>query len=66
MKAAAVIPLPQTETTDDMEALLPIATQIDRFLSGQSDGRALFEALYGDLADEPVPQHLLDLVRKGC
>ncbi len=51
---------------DEIEAELPIATQIQRFLDGESDGRALFEMLYGEIGDEPVPEHLLALVREKC
>ena len=51
---------------DEIEAELPIAMQIRRFLDGESDGHALFEMLYGDITDEPVPEHLLALVREKC
>jgi hypothetical protein len=42
---------------------LTVAVEIERFLSGASDGSALFQALYGGVADEPVPQRLVALVR---
>jgi hypothetical protein len=45
---------------------LAVAVEIERFLNGESDGAPLFQALYGSTADEPVPQHLLDIVREGC
>jgi hypothetical protein len=45
---------------------LAVAVEIERFLNGESDGAPLFQALYGSIADEPVPQHLLDIVREGC
>lgn len=41
-----------------------IEQQIAVFLAGQDDGNALFSALYGTIAEEPVPQHLLALVRR--
>jgi hypothetical protein len=41
----------------------PRADEIERFLSGETDGRALLEALYGTLGDEPVPERFLALVR---
>ncbi|HEY0522774.1 MAG TPA: hypothetical protein VGD08_05240 [Stellaceae bacterium] len=39
--------------------------QIERFLDGESDGGPLFQALYGAVEDEPVPEHLLAIVRKN-
>jgi hypothetical protein len=39
--------------------------EIECFLSGVTDGSTLFEALYGAVVDEPIPQRLLDLVRKA-
>lgn len=47
-------------------ANLAVAVELERFLNGESDGTLLFQALYGDVGDEPVPQHLLDIVRDGC
>lgn len=49
--------------TFETEAELSIAAQIDEFLTGESDGGPLFELLYGKLDDEPVPEHLLAIVR---
>jgi len=50
---------------NDFEILLPVARQIERFLSGRSDGRVLLERLYGGVEDEPVPQRLLDIARRA-
>jgi len=41
-----------------------IEQQISVFLAGEDDGNALFSALYGTIVEEPVPQHLLELVRR--
>ena len=50
---------------DDLERVLPVQRQVERFLAGRTDGRVLFERLYGGL-DEPVPARLLDIVRGVC
>jgi len=42
---------------------LVIAVEIDNFLSGNSDGAALFQALYGAAAAEPIPERLLAVLR---
>ncbi|HZB93048.1 MAG TPA: hypothetical protein VE397_16495 [Stellaceae bacterium] len=47
-------------------ANLAVAVELERFLNGESDGALLFHVLYGGVGDEPVPQHLLDIVRDGC
>jgi hypothetical protein len=39
------------------------ATEIERFLDGDSDGSVLFHALYGSVADEPIPERLLAVLR---
>ncbi len=41
------------------------AQEIERFLDGESDGSILFHALYDAIADEPIPERLLAVVR-GC
>ena len=45
---------------------LMVAVEIERLLSGASDGAPLFQALYGAAADEPVPERLLQVVRERC
>jgi hypothetical protein len=45
-------------------AQLTVATEIESFLSGDSDGAALFQALYGAVAREPVPERLLAVLRR--
>jgi hypothetical protein len=53
---AAALPL-----DDEIDAV--VETAILSFLNGENDGKELFQALYGDTLDEPVPEHLLALVR---
>jgi hypothetical protein len=44
---------------------LPVRDEIERFLSGETDGGALFEALYGTIGDEPIPERFLGIVRSA-
>lgn len=44
---------------------LPVEDQIECFLHGETDGKALLEALYGAAVDEPVPERLTALVRNA-
>lgn len=39
------------------------ATEIERFLDGDSDGSVLLHALYGSVVDEPIPERLLAVLR---
>lgn len=39
------------------------ATEIERFLDGDSDGGVLLQALYGSVLDEPIPERLLAVLR---
>jgi hypothetical protein len=58
--------LDETATEMDLDlAEHPVvaSTLIDCFLAGITNGRAVLEALYGEVADEPVPSRLLALVR---
>ena len=45
---------------------LVVAVEIDDFLSGRSDGAVLLQALYGAVADEPIPERLLAVLRQHC
>jgi hypothetical protein len=45
---------------------LPIALEIERFLDGDTDGSLVLDALYGSVADEPIPQRLLRVVRDAA
>lgn len=50
----------------EVEAELSVGKEIERFLDGRSDGQVLFNALYGDVLDEPVPERLLATLRENC
>jgi hypothetical protein len=62
MYASVALAVPQ-DAVSELESELSVSRQIRRFLDGESDGGALFEALYGSIAEEPVPQRLLDVLR---
>jgi hypothetical protein len=49
---------PQDDETEEM-----VERSILEFLSGESDGAELFQALYGAALDEPIPPAMLALVR---
>jgi hypothetical protein len=50
--------------TDEIDDVVEDA--ILRFLSGETEGQELFQALYGDTVDEPIPERMLALVRSAC
>ena len=56
--AAALVELSEN---DEVDALIDAA--IRRFVAGETAGTELFQALYGEVLDEPVPAHLLAVVR---
>jgi hypothetical protein len=41
------------------------AVEIERFLNGETHGGVLLHALYGSVADEPIPERLLAVLRDG-
>ena len=41
-----------------------VEQQIIDFLDGRSDGAELMLAIYGDVADEPLPPRLAELVKR--
>jgi Anti-sigma factor NepR len=43
-----------------------VSREIERFLDGETDGSPLFHALYDDVADEPIPERLLAILRNRC
>lgn len=49
------------QPADDLDVIVEAA--ILRYLSGETDGHELFQALYGAALDEPVPERMLALVR---
>jgi hypothetical protein len=50
----------------EVEAGLSVGREIERFLDGKSDGHLLFNALYGEALDEPIPERLLATLRENC
>jgi hypothetical protein len=66
MSQPSALPVETTvdEDADVIAALLPVPSQIEHFLAGTTTGRALFEALYDDVLDVPVPPRLTDLLRR--
>lgn len=58
MTAALALEIPPV--ADELDA---VETAILRFLNGETDGHDLLHALYDAPLDEPIPQHMLDLVR---
>ena len=52
------------EDADILAEFLPISSQIEYFLNGDTAGRALFQALYDHVLDEPVPERLKDMLRR--
>ncbi len=58
--AAIAAPLPVDELDEMVEQ------SILRFLSGETDGEELFNALYGHVLEEPIPAAMLELVRAGA
>lgn len=47
---------------NDLEAA--IDRQIRSFLEGDDDGGELLKGLYGNVADEPIPERLTALLRR--
>ena len=39
------------------------AMEIERFLDGETDGSVLLHTLYGSVADEPIPERFLAMLR---
>jgi hypothetical protein len=62
--AAALAEAPRPAPVDELD--LVVEDSILRFLNGETDGEDLFNALYGDVLDEPIPAEMLDLVRGGA
>ena len=49
---------------DDARAGGSMDRRIRAFLAGETDGADVLDALYGAAMDEPVPQRLLDLLKR--
>jgi hypothetical protein len=62
MNAAAALQV----LAEEIDAEAAVAEQIENFLSGRSNGEALFQALYGEVDEnEEIPAGMLALVRGG-
>ena len=61
MTYASALAISAADPADELDALVEVA--IVRFVNGETDGRELFHALYGEPLDEPIPQNMLALVR---
>ena len=61
MNCATALVIAEDPTEDVSEDL--VEQEILDFLSGESDGAELFQALYGAALDEPIPPAMLALVR---
>ena len=63
----AMTPAPQSTASHNRSAAGGSRNSIDRriraFLNGESHGEDVLGALYGDVADEPVPQRLRALLK---
>ena len=42
----------------------PVDRRIRAFLAGETCGEDVLGALYGHVADEPIPERLLDLLKR--
>ncbi|MDB5409110.1 MAG: hypothetical protein JWL84_4022 [Rhodospirillales bacterium] len=47
----------------DLQDAASVDLEIRRFVTGQTSGGSVLEALYGDIADEPIPDALLKIAR---
>lgn len=56
--ALKLVPPAELSLTD-----LLVAVEIEHFLTGESDGSVVLNALYGEALNEPIPERLLALVR---
>jgi hypothetical protein len=61
--STAVVSLAAAAYELDLQDAAAVDLEIRRFVTGQTNGGAVLEALYGDVVDEPVPAALLQLLR---
>jgi hypothetical protein len=47
----------------DLQDAASVDLEIRRFVTGQTSGGSVLEALYGDIVDEPIPEALLKITR---
>jgi hypothetical protein len=64
MTKPSTIAVAPAEDADILAEFLPVSSQIEHFLNGDTSGRALFQALYDHVLDEPVPERLKDMLRR--
>lgn len=60
---ATALALNEPPPADEIDTVIEHA--ILRFLNGETEGQELFEALYGEPLDEPIPERMLALVRSA-
>jgi hypothetical protein len=61
-KTSAFAVEPAADDAEVLAEFLPVSSQIEHFLAGNTNGSALLHALYDDTLDEPVPQRLKDML----
>jgi hypothetical protein len=47
----------------DLQDAASVDLEIRRFVTGQTSGGTVLEALYGDVAEEPIPESFLKILR---
>ena len=60
---ATALAVREDPATDEIDGVIEEA--ILRYLSGETEGQELFQALYGEALDEPIPERMLALVRSA-
>ena len=60
---ATALAVCEDPATDEIDGVIEGA--ILRYLSGETEGQELFQALYGEALDEPIPERMLALVRSA-
>jgi hypothetical protein len=61
MDAATTLSVDETPSGRDDT----VEQSILRFLNGKGDGHDLFQALYGEAMEEPIPAEMLALLRRA-
>ena len=60
---ATALAVCEDPATDEIDGVIEEA--ILRYLSGETEGQELFQALYGEALGEPIPERMLALVRSA-
>ena len=50
-------------STGPREGSFSVEREIARYIAGETTGHLLFDALYGEIANEPIPAEMLRIVR---